>query len=538
MKLTKYFLTLAGIALLASCSNDKVLDQSGVNPLNNGEAFVSIAITVPAGTRVDTEQDANGESNILNGRILLFRKLGSELTSTFLKSASLEDVANSSNWTTKKENGIEQTSKTVTARFEDLPEDVDFYGLVILNATDEFTDPSYGQTFESWSTTALNNMAYDYTVAVKTSTDSKKGYTMTNAPVWANNNVTSLVSLSKSNFKDNKEDAEKSPVTFYVQRVVAKVRLDSQFPSSIDVKGFYGETNGDKVSMTKWGLDITNKSTFPVQVVDKLSSYFTTSHFYQEFGTNLYGRFYWAIDPNYGSGSSSDFNLASSDNDLGDVTASSTIYCLENTFDHENQNQNVSTRVIFKGSYIVKGEEEAVSFFRIGNTLYTETLLNEQISLEDEKTISFVSELPDGGKEVKLSDIIDNSDEKSLEAVKDYLGITDKDAEVSFYKNGECYYTAVIRHFTDEDTKWSEYEDIFKTKGEYTDEQLGRFGVLRNNIYNIAINSVTGPGLPAFPDAPDDENPEPNDSMTKEYYISLDINVMQWAVRTHSYDLK
>ena len=60
---------------------------------------------------------------------------------------------------------------------------------------------------------------------------------------------------------------------------------------------------------------------------------------------------------------------------------------------------------------------------------------------------------------------------------------------------------------------------------------LGRYGVLRNNWYDLGINSISGVGSPVVPDAPG----TPDDEL--ESFISVRINVLSWAKRTQREDL-
>ncbi len=63
------------------------------------------------------------------------------------------------------------------------------------------------------------------------------------------------------------------------------------------------------------------------------------------------------------------------------------------------------------------------------------------------------------------------------------------------YEYGKCYYVVYPRHFSDSDsngiTAW--------TSGDYTINQLGRYGVVRNHWYNLTVNSVRLPGKPYIP---------------------------------------
>ena len=63
-------------------------------------------------------------------------------------------------------------------------------------------------------------------------------------------------------------------------------------------------------------------------------------------------------------------------------------------------------------------------------------------------------------------------------------------------------------------------------EGEYDEyKHLGRYGVVRNNWYQLTVKSVSGPGEPDIPVIPD----EPADA--RESYINCEINILSWAVR-------
>jgi hypothetical protein len=80
----------------------------------------------------------------------------------------------------------------------------------------------------------------------------------------------------------------------------------------------------------------------------------------------------------------------------------------------------------------------------------------------------------------------------------------DNNIKIQFYEHGWCYYRVLIRHFDDTQTPWSSTASMSNnTTGEvYSDDAekyLGRYGVVRNNWYNISINSVTHVGSPIIP---------------------------------------
>ena len=115
---------------------------------------------------------------------------------------------------------------------------------------------------------------------------------------------------------------------------------------------------------------------------------------------------------------------------------------------------------------------------------------------------------------------------------------------VACYKDGVSYYSIRIKHFGDNLTPWNTNEygigtapsstTIYPNNASNRDgDYLGRYGVLRNNWYDISVNSVRSlgdatPHTTDWPDTPDDE---------LDNYLAFRINVLSWAKRTQSADL-
>ena len=108
---------------------------------------------------------------------------------------------------------------------------------------------------------------------------------------------------------------------------------------------------------------------------------------------------------------------------------------------------------------------------------------------------------------------------------------TETDAAVclSTFESGVSYYIARVKHFGDYLTKW---EDGNATYGSNNANWLGRYGVLRNNWYELSVNNVSGPGYPDVPKVnpkdPDDENWQ---------YINVSVKILSWAKRSQKVDL-
>lgn len=100
---------------------------------------------------------------------------------------------------------------------------------------------------------------------------------------------------------------------------------------------------------------------------------------------------------------------------------------------------------------------------------------------------------------------------------------------LKFYVDGFCYYRVPIRHFGDE-TPWNSTASmtnnstaqVYGTGDAAANNYLGRYGMVRNNWYNISIQSVTHVGSPIIPalttDA-DDKVPQ---------FLNAALNINGW----------
>ena len=218
--------------------------------------------------------------------------------------------------------------------------------------------------------------------------------------------------------------------------------------------------------------------------------------------------------------------------------------------------QGQTTRVVFKATYTPNGftAADGSTFFKIGNhtELWSKTNLVAQIKAKAQEVLSETDadkidvvldaksndvEKTAGTKiltkaNVKHNDAEVNDDQINKINVK--LGLkaatsTDPIVGITTYVNGESYYIARIKHFGDDLTPWAAGEDTY---GANNEKYLGRYGVLRNNWYDLTVNSISGPG---YPDVPEIKPNTPDDEDTK--YISVSVKILDWAKRSQSVDL-
>lgn len=581
----KHFFGLAVIAAMtASCSSNNELVNGGNGSGENetGASYASITIKLPttSGTRAandDFYEGTTSEYAVNDATLLIFQKDGtSENKYKYIETAKL---GNLDPWKNDKTTGITTESTTITAELEHatVGVDGDYYALVILNNkdkddADKVTLPSGTTTYGEW------NVATHATNLL----DNTKGFYMANAPEFteADKEPSTLVHI-KGIYRTKEEAQSKPGTTVHVERGLAKVTVGSNstgdnYFAKDGASATGTKYSNDNVKITSWALDVTNNSSFPVHVTsglnDKTTGYpdiwkneeatagtAATSRFVSQLKTTgAFKRVYWGIDPNYSMGLSdlakckAQFTLAEADgkgvtwnNGSG---SDKPLYCLENTFDIKNMTQGQTTRVLLKATYTPKALETETdkTFFMIGNSsdFWTKATLEKQIKSKAEEvlntttgvTATLKGNLLEGGTHVldeNNVEIKSGEDDQTANVVNEInkkFGLDmSKGIGIKTYKEGVSYYIARIKHFGDDLTPWKEGD---ATYDEENLKWLGRYGVLRNNWYDLTIEKISGPG---YPDVPEVKPNVPDDEDTK--YISVSVKILDWAKRSQKVEL-
>ena len=558
----KHFFGLAVLAAMtASCSsnNELVNGGNGSGEVENGTAYASFKINLPttSSTRADDpkqgtpsfEQGTAAEYEVKNGTILIF----DATTDKFVTSAEL---GNMNPWTDVKADGV-TTAAIATVKLSDVSVTGNYNALVLLNnnTTDATTKkvklPSTADTYATWSKDASKANATNYV-----STD---GIFMANAPMYsATSEPTTLVKIK--NVCASPEEAQaKAATVVYVERGLAKVTMQNFADDGYDIAD--GTYEGGKVEIKNWQLDVTNMSTFPVHqtgtLKDSWAEIWNTPRFYDQTST-AFKRVYWGVDPNYNNSDyqtlancKTAFNMITKDKVVGEAGNAHPQYCLENTFDLNNMKQGQTTRVVFKAVFTPKDFTPGQTFYKIGNNtaIWDATKLAQQIKTvaltamgitdaaeQDKYSVDLSKGTDISGKAgqhlVKAENITFTGEgtskvtEPIVNAINDKLGLS-AETGISTYLNGEAYYIARIKHFN-ELTPWEAGQAYDSNNAAF----LGRYGVLRNNWYELSVNKVSGLGYPDVPEVkptvPDDENSQ---------YINVSVKILDWAKRSQSIDL-
>ena len=573
-------------ALVGCSSNDNLAPDGKDNVGKTGEAYASFRINLPTttgnGTRADDPKpgepsfnggDAN-EYAVNDATLLVFKKV-TEGGKDVYKYQEAVELGNMEPWTKKDpaNGGITTTAKMTAKLTKASVGSNDYYALILLNnnynagaSTAKITYPAENQTFSEWSKKADNANATNYLKY-------DKGFFMANAPKYvADGEPETLVKISA--IYASKQQAENSTATtVYVERGLAKVSLASGSENK-HVKITAGNYKDDEVDITGWTLDVTNTKTYPVHVTEGLwadiwkttvtpTNDASMDRFHDTKLTE-FPRVYWGLDPNYSTdyktvaACEGEFNLVANQTDLSKAfktgeDAKKPQYCLENTFDIDHMVQGQTTRVLFSAKYTPNGFGENETFYKMGNSsqLWNATKVEAQIKA---KAMEVLGEADANKVKVTLNatendltkagvhlvaaanvthvggPALTTDDVDKINAKLGFKKATTSEAAVglSTFAGGVSYYIARVKHFNGL-TPWNPGN---KTYDGNNANWLGRYGVLRNNWYELSVSSVSGPG---YPDVPKVNPTDPDD--VNDQYINVEVKILDWAKRSQSIDL-
>jgi len=567
MKLKNYVFAALALSIMSGCSEDEITGNGTGNQTEaDSDAYVSVKINLPTGsssTRALTEKFEDGDETEykVNDLTLLFFTKSSEnatedeyvianIASTLEDINTVEGAFTLPTFENNKDNEITSTASTSAISVNSGVCAV----AALLNINSERsiakTNLRIGKTFGE-----INDAL---TLDVNDIIGATNGFLMTSSP-WLSSDE-SAVNLTTCIPQPTKDDAEKNKVAVKVERIVSKVQLlaysgentadnedalkelakDSQHQNQwykISEKMAYiiggtGGHAGDIVIIEGWTLDVTNRRSYPFRKVDVTDWKTNYPDIWQLISSN--DRMYFAKDPNYDSYIPADFNVTTLQN-ASFKDAGTTQYCLENTFDINNQRKNQTTRLLIKAKYIPNEKNSADkngTWYSLNGITahYSKDDLDRKIYDIGKGLNLFNAEYSSTNVSITLTGVEENGrvkvgsvtvSDKSL--TENELEILNNQLTITCYNNGYCYYPIRIRHFSDNEVYGE--ENPYHFSGNYTAKELGRYGVVRNTSYQVRINTISKPGDPDVPLTPD----EPDDD--ENLYISCTIDILAWALR-------
>ena len=404
--------------------------------------------------------------------------------------------------------------------------------------------------------------------------------------------MTTLVKLTP--FDDVNEAATRPADEIYVERAVAKVTVaksgkwnedSGSYFMTVDNDGIYKD---DKAKLIGWYLNVTNKSTklghdiYGVNGTGLDAAYVEWARFENSnannnqrfYSSNNPRRAYWGIDCNYDKSYSNltearkDFNIVKSTATydaispnlkpkggfLSDSEGVYPVYCFENTMNYDKQAQIQTTGIVFVMQYMFDPTRGIETFFTLPTAdkaatklpIYTfETEEGKSTGLADKVNSLLTSasnkvKLKKGAKSLPsgyyrgadgMIQIFVKEDDSEL-SPDEALQLYNVVGEVALYRNGTTYYyVSRIQHFGD--TYCMIDPADVENLDSYDGTHLGRYGVLRNNWYEIDVTGISGPGSPVPPEPTDPGDPDDGTAG----YIKANINILSWAKREQDVEL-
>lgn len=411
------------------------------------------------------------------------------------------------------------------------------------------------------------------------------GIFMTNAPLSTkpggktdptDAEVKTLADVTNNIYTTEAEAKSKPAAEIYVERAVAKVTVQDKNDKLVANQNI-------SYKLYNWAVDNTNRNSYIVRQYDK-----NWNKLYSDKAAdaNKY-RFVWdtpvnpnanvklyrtafAQDPEYKTttADADNYNRIASNASMSTAFGNSTEfgndhpqYCNENTFKVTAQNQDQTTRVVLgvklsapgtttydADLYTVNDNKEVVYTKatlaeRLKNILLKEAAVNTWVKAHaTDASFDITFDANEAGtttitKATFKGKTAAGAAEETLETFTTDLDKTLPN--IVRYKGGVAYYAVRIKHFGDtEGTPWNVAGQGVTAGGNskiYPGANegwfLGRYGVVRNNWYNISVNKIQTLGdatIPAFTNYPDD---------VLENYISVSINVLSWSKHTQDAEL-
>lgn len=569
LKIKSILVSLLAVAALASCSNENLEENPGVDGgIGYDVAYVSISMTNPKvpGSRASGEQPAlPAESEIKELYVI-----------TFNASKVVTKDADATKYATILGAGSFGTNSGVTTPNTPIKVGTDTkYLLVIANPGYQLKSRldaiAVGATYATINTmitvptqSGKPNNAYLVEEVVHSN-----GCAMINVGFFDDSDsnpdnhawkeeclldVSDKIILA-SNYKTEAQAlnaAKSNPATLEIERLAAK--LEVMIGSSLEVGPFADVTNASlgQFDFGNWTIDYYNSLLFPFAKKTTTASSHTTGFYKSNFYT---------VDPNFTTAGGTEYLTGIVKNTLDanreplvewvaeSVTAGDNYkYSIENTMAEGYQKFGAATRLVLKGKYAPWKDDSDFSlgddWYRLPNgtssvnfknfalllAAYIEAKTKEtntQPMTAQEKLLVSACELfynqikselttSDPGSFALLTQTIidDNNIQNGGELCKE-------EGCIYWYPKSLNYYYYEIRHDNTADS-YMEY---------------GKYGVVRNNYYTLTLTKVNGNGTPWYPGG-GPEDPDDNEDIDKlGAYLHFEIKVAPWIYWTTNFEI-
>ena len=570
MRLSNFLVMFSACALFAACANDETPDGNNLSQGNGEQAFIAVRLAAPnAMTRATYEDGSAAESDVDDIRFYFFDNDGKDVSVSGIGTES------SVNFIT-----LNASSTPTVPSFDDAGTDVNVdkkATVLVLNNVDLDNRPAkmmvvlntgdaLGNT--SLSLSSLKDKAEDY---LKDKTSEGK-FVMSNSVYMDGNPLATVDAIDVADYiSENQSGAETNPVKVYVERVVARVDVkqksnnnslqgytDDTDVAATNINGYQDPSTHKVIANVKgWAIANQNAKSYLIKRLDDKNWNATSPFTGWNDATNH--RSYWANTTQLNTGASAlatnpDYNSITK---AQETTIPNSQYCQElteitdmddnptelNVFAQLTVNNNPTTIARYGGQYYTVDALMSTFLAQLGD-IYIKSKEGGSGSTNIDKWTALSADhlklrpAEDGEDGVAAYEaVLDLQDEfangDNYEFASNSEGTTSMELSAvekalnaftaQLWYNGRTYYHVPITHDTDGATA--------------TDP--GRFGVVRNHLYNIAISGITGLGTPIpgdteggeeDPDDPGKDPIDPEDPEDSNSYLAAEINILSWNV--------
>lgn len=423
---------------------------------------------------------------------------------------------------------------------------------------------------EERSLTSLATVAHDYQQYTTSGS-----FVMSNS-TYASDNVEKMAVSVKEKIHKTSGEALNDPVQIYVERTIAKVRLNSSLtPVAGQANIFKTSTDGSQkvnvdgvakeiyVKFLGWNATAVSDKSRLVKAINpgwKAELFGSTSI---PWNWTEYFRSFWAINANgvnyqYGAfvpGADDDEDNLFQAQAKKNFNKTDWVYVNENASDYTaspslstGENPGTPTKVII-AAQLVDENGNPLEFVEYGSTRTTINGLKELFAnncglykketvTEDEVTkTKFVKITPDE-LTVKTATAVGEAGKDVPGRYKAYVQLaTDEDSK--WYASNNENATAITAAVANKQLKSLGSAKVWKDGNTYyyfDINHLGnKIGVVRNHIYDANITKLTGLGTPVYdpeeiiyPEKPKDDN---------DTFIAAQINILSWRVVSNNVEL-
>lgn len=582
MKKNKLFLALLAFActsFYACSSSDDEVTETGTDPgvetgdITEGSRFMTVQIINPAGTKATDGGYAEGASNenkVNNLRFYFFDDSGDPITVNATSGSGREQNFVTATNIIPAGKEMDNVEKIIKATVVINTKEGDNINVKKVIAVANYDEATFGN--DKLSLENLCQKVDDYSDISQTvdGTTTNDNFLMTSSSYAGEAGQITAADILPSHLCNSVEAAEANPVNIYIERVVAKVRMDTNWGTGIetesvtfggtavtavklkDGEGNYVTVNVDGtekqlyVIFNKWGITGTATESY---LIKKVGSTTAWNGLFAGWNDPTNSRSYWAQNTaNVSNTTIEHFNYK----EIAQDFKTGYVYCLENagdadatdgskaTYDPKTTITNRTQAIIaatlatveggvateiglvsWAGKYFTEADVTTTMLGLLTTPVYTDAEHTTKISASDVEfatatrtgVANALSETsPRYFSYLKLTSEAESKTfydgEGNVISTSDVNDILKSLAGAKVWRGGHTYYYTDIEHFGSDETK-------------------GKYGVVRNHVYDLNITSVVGLGTPVL-DPEEDIVPQKPENV--DTYIAAQINILSWRI--------